>query len=157
MLLTNDGDLTYLLTHPKFEISKTYRVVLDRQPTYQALEFMRKGARIAGTLVRPTLVEHDKDQTPKEVEITVHEGQKHLVRRMVERAGYDTVKLTRTVLGPFSVDDLDGKSYVELTSAQVQEKMKTIELPTLQPGASRSVPPTRGRSSRLTSGRSPQR
>lgn len=125
VLLTNDGELTHRLTHPKFEIPKTYQVLLDRTPSHLALEHLRKGVRLKEGMTSPAQVELLEQEGDRQwLEITIHEGRNHQVKRMTERVGYETLRLIRTELGPFTLKDLDGHGYLELSARYVEEKLR---------------------------------
>lgn len=115
MLITNDGSLAQKLTHPSFESLKTYEVVVAGRPTFKALNHLERGVRLKEGYTAPAEV--NVIQTGNEestLEITIHEGRHQQVRRMCERVGYPVLRLTRTKMGPYSLDDLDGQSYKKL-------------------------------------------
>lgn len=119
MLLTNDGDLTQKITHPKYEIEKTYRVLVDRKPSFKAIMHLRKGVRLADGMTKAAKVEVEANNdaeknTPTWLEITISEGRNHQVRRMMERVGYQVKKLIRINLGPFSLDQLGNNDFIEV-------------------------------------------
>ncbi len=112
VLLTNDGDLAYRLTHPKFEVNKTYQVQLDRQPSQSALDHLQSGVKLSDGWAKPLdLKELDKNSDSTWYELSVNEGRNRLVRRMWERVGYEVKRLIRTQMGPFTLDQLDGKTW----------------------------------------------
>ncbi len=111
MLLTNDGDLANQLTHPSFEIPKTYHVHLDRKPTYRAIEHLRKGVKLKEGYTKPTQVEQLDDTM---LEITITEGRNRQIRRMMERVGYEVTKLIRVRMGEYDLEQLGDKSYKKL-------------------------------------------
>lgn len=120
MLLTNDGDLAYQLTHPKFEIPKTYQVRIGSRPTTKALEHLRRGVRLKEGYTSPaevTILSHEQSATW--LEITIHEGRNRQVRRMMERVGYTVQELIRVQLGPFHLDQLDKKKYLQLSQEDI--------------------------------------
>jgi 23S rRNA pseudouridine2605 synthase len=121
LLLTNDGDLTYRLTHPKFAVPKTYEVMVGGRPTGLAINHLRRGVKLKEGYTQPaeiTILDHEGENTW--LEITITEGWNRQVRRMLERVGYDTIRLVRIKMGPFSLDDLDDNPYRELTGAEVE-------------------------------------
>lgn len=125
MLLTNDGDLAYKLTHPKFQIAKTYHVLLDRMPTAAALNHLRDGVRLKEGFTAPAAVEHlDTGDTPW-FSITIKEGRYHQIRRMMERVGYDVKRLIRVQMGTFSLDQLGGQPYLQLNKDEVKHLHQT--------------------------------
>ena len=126
MLLTNDGDIAYKLTHPKFEIPKTYEVLLDRPPTEAAINLLRRGMLLREGMTAPADVELlERDNQPW-VTMNIHEGRNRQVRRMMERAGYDVKKLIRIKLGPFNLSDLQDKPIKQLDATEVQKLVAAL-------------------------------
>ncbi|PIY80824.1 MAG: pseudouridine synthase [Candidatus Pacebacteria bacterium CG_4_10_14_0_8_um_filter_42_14] len=120
MLLSNDGELANKLTHPSFGIQKTYEATVKGKVSYKALQHLRRGVRISEGYVSPRsakLLEKDPDQSI--IQISLSEGKKHQVRRMVARIGYDVIKLVRTALGPFKLEHLAGKPLKEITKEEI--------------------------------------
>ena len=117
LLLTNDGGLTQRLTHPKFEISKTYHVRLDRRPTSLALSRLEKGVKLsdgwAHVLEFSRLKNGPEDQIW--LELVVTEGRNRLIRRIWERLGYNVEELIRISMGPLHLDQLQGKTCEEIS------------------------------------------
>jgi 23S rRNA pseudouridine2605 synthase len=115
LVLTNDGTFTHLLTHPKHLITKTYRVQIDREPTDKALEHLRRGVLLREGMTQPAEVEIEPS-TDEEVwlTITIKEGKNRQVRRMMERVGYEAIRLIRTKFGPYSLSDLGDQSWIEV-------------------------------------------
>lgn len=126
LLLTNDGEIAQKLTHPKFQIDKTYHVFTKRNPSFSALMHLRKGVKLKEGYTNPASVErlsHDDDGVW--LEIAINEGRNRQVRRMMDRVGYPVEKLVRMSMGPLHIDMLGGEQVVELTQAQVEE-LKSI-------------------------------
>lgn len=124
VLVTNDGDLAYRLTHPKFGFTKTYQVELDRAISDAALEFLRKGVKLKDGFSKPESVTV-LDRTPgfHWLEITIHEGKNHHVRRMLQRAGYEVQTLIRTKFGPFTLSELGDRQSLQLEPATILERV----------------------------------
>lgn len=115
LLVTNDGEFTHLLTHPKHLIAKTYRVLIDRKPTYKALQHLRRGVRLKEGLTEPAEVEVETDTDHGTwLKMTIREGKNRQVRRMMERVGYNTMRLIRTEFGPYSLKELQNQSWLEV-------------------------------------------
>ncbi len=115
ILLTNDGDLAYRLTHPKFGIKKTYQVQLDREPSQQAITHLKSGVKLSDGWAKPhDLKALDKESGQVWYELSVSEGRNRLVRRMWERVGYEVKRLVRTQLGPFTLDQLAGQTWLKV-------------------------------------------
>jgi len=115
MLLTNDGDLAFRLTHPKFEVNKTYHVLIIGTPTELALNHLRKGVKLKEGFTQPAQVEELRTEGDNTwLAITIHEGRYHQVKRMLERVGYETLRLIRVSLGQFNLEMLHGQKYLQL-------------------------------------------
>jgi 23S rRNA pseudouridine2605 synthase len=119
MLLTNDGDLAYKLTHPKFEVPKTYEVTLDRSMSENAFEHLSRGVRLKDGFAATKHLDYAFPDRQDIIIITITQGRNRQVRRMVERVGYEVTKLVRTDLGPFFLDQLEGKPYLEIFPADI--------------------------------------
>jgi 23S rRNA pseudouridine2605 synthase len=114
LLVTNDGELTHKLTHPKHLITKTYRVFVDRKPTYKALQHLRRGVRLREGVTEPAEVEIEENTDRGTwLTMTIKEGKNRQVRRMMERVGYETTRLIRTEFGPYSLNELQNQSWIE--------------------------------------------
>jgi 23S rRNA pseudouridine2605 synthase len=127
MMLTNDGTLTYKMTHPSFEIPKLYQVLIQGSPTNKALNHLQRGVKLGGKYVQPdsvTIKGHEQGNTW--LEIGVHEGQNRMVRRMMRRIGYPVLRLRRVVLGPFDLNMLEGKTYHKMSQEEVKELVSKI-------------------------------
>ena len=96
LLLTNDGDLAYKLTHPKHNFDKTYKVVLNLVPSPSAVSMLRNGVVIDKIKTYPAKVEWLKDNT---LYISIHEGRNRQIRKMCEAVGYKVKYLCRVSMG----------------------------------------------------------
>jgi 23S rRNA pseudouridine2605 synthase len=103
ILLTNDGELANRLTHPRYEVAKTYRVRAARPPAERDLDRLRKGIRLEDGPTAPADVVRRGE---RELEITIREGRKRQVRRMVEAIGNEVESLTRVRIGSLALGDL---------------------------------------------------
>ena len=100
LLLTNDGELTFRLTHPKFGVEKEYVAQVEsggRPVSREALAALRKGVDIGDGVTSPAEV---GELQPGVLRIVIHEGRNRQVRRMCETVGYPIVRLVRTRIGP---------------------------------------------------------
>lgn len=123
MLLTNDGDLAYQLTHPKFEINKTYHVLVKGVMTEKQVGYLAKGVTIEGQLTAPAKVEIVEAQPHNTwIDITIHEGRNRQIRKMCEAVGFPVMRLIRTHLGPWELGDLGSGKYKTLTKAEIMLK-----------------------------------
>ncbi len=115
VLITNDGEFTHKLTHPSHLISKTYRVLIDRKPSYKAIEHLKRGVLLKEGPTQPAEVSVDEHTDHGTwLTITIQEGRNRQIRRMLERVGYDTVKLIRTHFGPYKLDELGDEEWIEV-------------------------------------------
>src|SRR5579875_752631 len=102
LLLTNDGDLAYKLTHPRFEIPKTYRVVAKGFVGPEAARHLAEGVLLEDGLTAPAevrFVDYDKGTQSTILDITIREGRNRQVRRMMEAVGHPVRQLTRIGFG----------------------------------------------------------
>jgi len=128
MILTNDGDMANKLTHPSFEVSKTYRITVEGQPTGKALGHLERGVKLQEGMTAPAVIEVlDQDNGETTLNITIHEGRYHQVKRMLLRVGYEVVKLIRIQMGPFTLDDLHGQKAVRLSPEELANKFSSAE------------------------------
>jgi len=112
VILTNDGNLCYQLTHPKFEHKKEY-IVHGRSKTPEAaLEIIRRGVRLAdGPIKVDELVVIKISHQKIEFKVTIHEGRNHLVRRLCAAVGIELDSLTRVRIGDYELEDLAPGKY----------------------------------------------
>jgi len=104
ILLTNDGELANRLTHPSFEVPKTYRARLQAGPMNdRALERLREGVELEDGPTAPARARRVDRHT---IELTIHEGRNRQVRRMCSAVGYPVAELRRTGFGPLRLDGL---------------------------------------------------
>lgn len=110
LLLTNDGDLTYALTHPKHEVEKEYWVRLAEPATDAQLSTLRSGVDIDGALRRPLRLRRLVGAAPFELSMVIQEGRNRQVRRMLEAAGARVTALRRVREGAVTLEGLpEGK------------------------------------------------
>lgn len=119
LLLTDDGDLTFRLTHPRHEIEKEYWVSLAEPPDLRLLRALRHGVELDGVLRRPLRVVELSRVEPFDVGITIREGRNRQVRRMVEEAGGRVTRLRRVREGPLALGDLPQGATRRLTPDEV--------------------------------------
>ncbi len=120
LLLTNDGDLANRLTHPSFEVQKEYFVVVDRPFSERAMEYLQQGVLIDDRKVKLSGCE----VAGKEVLIKIHEGRKHIVRRLFEKLGLNVVRLVRTRVGGLELGSLKSGKWRILTPVEVKQLLK---------------------------------
>lgn len=116
ILLTNDGPLAHRLTHPSFEVDKTYRVRVANPPVRErAITALRAGVELEDGRTSPARVTR---VAPDQLEITIHEGRKRQVKRMCEAVGHRVLALQRVRFGPLRLGDLKPGSYRRLTETE---------------------------------------
>lgn len=106
LLLTNDGDLAQLLTHPSHLVPKTYRVLVRGEMTEFAATDLRRGVQLEDGMTAParvTWVDYDPEHNVTVFDITITEGRNRQVRRMLDAVGYPVLALTRMSIGNLSI------------------------------------------------------
>ena len=118
ILLTNDGELANRLTHPRFEVPKTYRATLAGPAlTDRALRALREGVELEDGMTAPARV---RRLTPHQLELTIHEGRNRQVRRMCEAVGRPVRQLVRIRFGPLELGDLRPGKSRRLTAPELE-------------------------------------
>lgn len=126
LLLTNDGELTFRLTHPKFGVEKEYvaQVESDGRPvSREALAALRKGVDIGDGVTSPAEV---GELQPGVLRIVIHEGRNRQVRRMCETVGYPVVRLVRTRIGPLVDKSLRPGEWRSLNLGEVRSLIEAV-------------------------------
>jgi pseudouridine synthase len=128
LLLTNDGDLAYQLTHPKFSIPRTYWAKLEGIPEKKELMRLKRGVILEDGEARADSV-HLLRQMEKHcwVEAVVAEGRNHLVKRMFSAVGHSVLKLKRVGFGPIRLEHLPTGQYRHLTDEEMKALRKMID------------------------------
>jgi 23S rRNA pseudouridine2605 synthase len=137
LLLTNDGALANQLTHPKYEVAKTYRAWLGKPVRDSELRRLREGVELEDGPTAPAEVRRVND---REIEIVLREGRNRQVRRMVEAVGNRVVDLRRVAFGPLELGNLKDGQARRLTKAEIRELQEA------RGGAEGVEPSLRGRS-----------
>ncbi len=129
LMLTNDGELLFRITHPKFELEKEYEVQLDGFPPPAALERLRNGVIVDGAKVVPAQIRPLRNEEAGTVlRVIIHEGRNRIVRRMMERIGYPVLKLERTRVGPLQVRGLPAGGWRDLTGGELSQIRESVGL-----------------------------
>ncbi len=124
LILTNDGELDNILTHPSHHVPKTYVAKLNRVLEIEDLKLIQKGVMVDDRMCKPTRVKLksvDKAKDTCLVEITIVEGRNHIVKRLFETCGYLVDKLTRTSYGFLTLDGLKSGEYRQLSIKEVHK------------------------------------
>ena len=109
LILTNDGEFVYKVTHPKHEITKTYTVTVKGIIQNEEVEKLKQGVQIEDYTTRPAkvkILKTDLENDISRLEITIHEGKKRQVRKMCESVGRKVLALHRSKIGNIGVKDL---------------------------------------------------
>lgn len=120
LILTNDGDFTFRLTHPKHEINKTYEAVVSGVPTVEEIKRFESGLKIEDYVTSPARFEVVAAlKNNSTVLITIHEGKNRQVRKMCEAIGHKVLKLKRISIGPIALGNLSEGKWRKLTADEV--------------------------------------
>jgi 23S rRNA pseudouridine2605 synthase len=118
ILLTNDGELANRLTHPRFEVPKTYRAKLAGPSIAdRTLRALRAGVQLEDGITAPARARRAGEHT---IELTIHEGRNRQVRRMCKAVGHPVVELTRIAFGPLQLGELAPGAHRRLSDKEVQ-------------------------------------
>jgi 23S rRNA pseudouridine2605 synthase len=125
ILLSNDGELANRLTHPRFEVLKTYRARLAGAPLgREELRALREGVELEDGPTAPARVRQLGDGW---IELSIHEGRNRQVRRMCDAVGHRVLELVRTGFGPLALDGLESGAHRRLSEAEV-ERLRALSL-----------------------------
>ena len=123
ILLTNDGEFANILMHPSNKIDKVYLAKLEGIIKGEQINALKNGVMLDDVLVKASRVKLKKvnqENLTSMVEITIHEGKNHQVKRMFESVGFHVEKLTRERIGIFDINNLKSGQYRKLTPKEVQ-------------------------------------
>ncbi|CAH2213733.1 pseudouridine synthase [Tepidibacter aestuarii] len=120
LILTNDGDLTYRLTHPKHEVVKTYLARLKLVPNEIKIKQFKSGLKIEDYVTAPAEFKVIKKEEKQSMcEIKIHEGKNRQVRKMCKAIGHPVLSLKRTALGDIELGNLKVGKYRNLTQNEI--------------------------------------
>jgi len=125
LLLTNDGELAHRLAHPRYEVEKIYEAEVEGTPTDEALARLREGIQLDDG---PTSPAQARRLGPGRVELAIHEGRKHQVKRMLAAVGHPVTQLHRSRYAGLTLEGLEPGQWRELEPSEVER------LRTRQPG-----------------------
>jgi len=128
LLLTNDGELTYHLTHPRHHIPKTYRVTVKGQPSPDIISRWQRGVRLSGRLTAPAKVTVLSSESPgqTELEIRLWEGRNRQIRRTADLLGHPVKRLHRLAIGPIHLGNLRNGQVRPLTSEELKQLRQSV-------------------------------
>ncbi len=125
ILLTNDGDLTFRATHPSFGLEKTYIIEFDGKLPVGAEKTLLKGIELEDGIGR---VLSFKQLSPQWIEVTIHEGRYHIIRRLMEAVDVTVLRLIRTNFGPISLGDTPEGRWRDLNAGELANLQKALHL-----------------------------
>jgi len=129
LLLTNDGDLTFRLTHPRFGVEKEYRALVRGRPTEATLQRLRDGVEIEGEMTAPARVEQlGRKGGDTWLRVVIHEGRKRQVRLMTAAVGHPVGELQRVRFGPLQLASLEPGKWRNLARHEVHALRKAVGL-----------------------------
>ncbi|MEM2125739.1 MAG: pseudouridine synthase [Candidatus Methanosuratincola sp.] len=130
LLFTNDGDLLQRLTHPRYGVEKTYEVHARGCVGQKEAERLEKGVMIEGRLTkgRVRFLRYIPERDETVLEVTVHEGRKHVVRKMIRAVGSEVNRLVRVSVGAIRLGDLKVGETRFLTEGEVSELRRSVGL-----------------------------
>ncbi|MEO3945237.1 pseudouridine synthase [Gorillibacterium sp. CAU 1737] len=145
LILTNDGEFAYVMTHPRYHVPRTYRATVKGTPHGKVLEQLAKGVKLDDGMTSPAIVDyHDVNPEKNEtvISITIYEGRNRQVRRMFEAVKYPVIRLKRVQFGPLHLGALPRGKFRHLTPGEVEELRKAAmeaEQTSARPADSQSV------------------
>ena len=122
LLLTNDGDLTYKLTHPKHEVDKTYVARVKGKLTPDEIKMFKSGLKIEDYVTAPAklkVIRYDEKTNVSLLEIKIHEGKNRQVRKMCKAINHPVLRLKRTAMGKIRIGECEIGKYRYLTDDEV--------------------------------------
>ena len=123
LLLTNDGDLTYKLTHPKHEVDKTYVARVKGKLTKEEIERFKSGLKIEDYTTAPAklkVIKYDEQRDSSLLEIKIHEGKNRQVRKMCKAINHPVLRLRRSAMGKIKIGDCEIGKYRYLTEDEIK-------------------------------------
>jgi len=118
LLLTNDGELAHRLAHPRYEVEKVYEAEVEGDPTEDALEPLREGIQLDDGPASPAQA---RRLGPGRVELSIHEGRKHQVKRMLAAVGHPVTRLHRSRYAGLTLEGLELGEWRELEPFEVDQ------------------------------------
>lgn len=123
LIMTNDGDFANMLMHPRYGIDKKYVAKVEGIPTRLSLAPLKAGLKLDGKKLAPAkfnVLSKDKTKNTAIVELTIHQGINHQVKKMFQAVGFPVLKLSREQYGPLTLAGLQPGEYRKLKPGEVQ-------------------------------------
>ena len=130
ILLTNDGEFAHRATHPSYGLEKHYLVEIEGEFNKQLSDQLLQGVRLEDGIARALKVVHTRAVSRNHhwVEITIHEGRYHIVRRLIESFGLKVLRLIRTEFGPIGIGDMKPGKHRILNSLELLKLLKVLNI-----------------------------
>ena len=130
ILLTNDGTLTHRATHPSYGMNKKYLLEIEGQFLKEHIDQLLKGVVLEDGMARALEVKVVREVNPKHhwVEVSLHEGRFHIIRRMFEFLEIEVIRLIRTEFGPISIGEIKEGRWRALNSVELDNLYKVLKL-----------------------------
>lgn len=125
ILLTNDGDLTFRATHPSFGLEKTYIVQFEGELPRDIEKSLMAGVELEDGMARVKRYAH---LSPQWIELIIHEGRYHIIRRLLEAVGLDVLRLIRTSFGPISLGETPEGRWRYLNATEIENLQTALQL-----------------------------
>jgi 23S rRNA pseudouridine2605 synthase len=122
LLLTNDGELAHRLAHPRYGVEKTYVVDVEGRLEDGAIRSLEQGVELGDGLTAPARA---RRLGPSQVELTIHEGRKHQVKRMCAAVGHPVTRLHRSVYAGLTLEGLEPRAWRELEPSEI-ERLRSL-------------------------------
>jgi len=155
ILLTNDGAFAERVSHPRFEVPRVYHAKVHRVPDPETLDRLKRGVRVEADFMAVDRARVIQSENNAWVELTLHEGKQHEVKRLLEAVGHPVSKLRRVAFGPVTTKGLEPGEFRSLTPAEIAGLRKgeggrvpamrrTLRRPVTPAAPPRRATPTRG-------------
>ncbi len=127
VLLTNNGELTHQLIHPRYHVPKVYRLIINGKAEKEQIEKMQMGVLLRDGITLPAeVIIEGKSDTQTILQVTLHEGRNRQIRRMCETVGLDLVDLERIAFGPLVLGKVKRGEYRQLTEKEIRSLKEAV-------------------------------
>jgi 23S rRNA pseudouridine2605 synthase len=137
LILTNDGNFAQRVSHPRYEVPRVYQAKVRDVPTHETLARITAGVRVEGERLAADHVRVLEADNNSWLELTLHEGKNHEVRRLMEAVGHPVSKLKRVAIGPVTIRGLNPGQFRHLTPQEVRALTHGVRPPARRPAPGR--------------------
>ena len=120
LIFTNDGNFANFLTHPRYNVQKEYYVILDKPLSENSITMLKKGVVVFGKKVEVEKL----TVNGREIILTIHEGRKHIVRKVFESLGHTVKRLVRTKIGPFHLGNIPPGKWRTISLVEINKVLR---------------------------------